>query len=206
MNRKALLWWVMVLNFLPLQMYGLDYSNPQLGFKARLPDNLDDVSIRVAVRGGLISLGKWNSSHTALIKMISLQDLGGTIGREDLSKKQDKPAGVTLEKTHWQSFDIDVFKVEETTGKVTNITLNAQVPLKPRAIQVSVMGPAAEEASLRQEMQAIVTSVAGTSNWLTPDERVSRLAAGGGRLAFVSAFVCVLVIGIVKVVRKIISW
>jgi hypothetical protein len=138
--------------------------------------------------------------------MISLQDLGGTIGREDLSKKQDKPAGVTLEKTHWQSFDIDVFKVEETTGKVTNITLNAQVPLKPRAIQVSVMGPAAEEASLRQEMQAIVTSVAGTSNWLTPDERVSRLAAGGGRLAFVSAFVCVLVIGIVKVVRKIISW
>jgi hypothetical protein len=134
MKKKALLWWVMVLSFLPLQMYGLDYSNPQLGFKAKLPDNLDDVSIRVSVRGGLITLGKWNSSHTELIKMISLQDLGGTIGREDLSKK-DKPADVTLEKTHWQGFDIDVFKVEDRSGKDAKVTFNAQVPLKPRALQ-----------------------------------------------------------------------
>ena len=201
MKKKALLWWVMVLSFLPLQMYGLDYSNPQLGFKAKLPDNLDDVSIRVGIHGGLISLGKWNSSHTALIKMISLQDLGGTIGREDLSKK-DKPAGLTLEKTHWQGFDIDVFKVEDGSGKDAKVTFNAQVPLKPRAIQVSVMGPAADEASLRQEMQAIVTSVAGTTNWLTPAERVTLLSSGVGRLAIL----CLLVVGIVVVVRKIISW
>jgi hypothetical protein len=64
------------------------------------------------------------------------------------------------------------------------------------------MGPAADEASLRQEMQAIVTSVAGTTNWLTPAERVTLLSSGVGRLAIL----CLLVVGIVVVVRKIISW
>ena len=57
MNKKALLWWAMALNLLPLQMYALNYSNPQLGLKATLPDNLEDVSIRVPLHGALISLG-----------------------------------------------------------------------------------------------------------------------------------------------------
>src|SRR5262249_9675586 len=146
--------------------FALNYSNPELKFKAKLPDNLEDVSIRVAVHGGLISLGKWNQSRSGLVKMVSLQDLGGTIGREDLSKEKNEPGNVTLEKTRWQTFDIDVVKVVETAGKVTNVTFNAQVPLKPRAIQVTVIGPAAEEPSLRQEMQTIVGSVEGQSNWL----------------------------------------
>src|SRR5262249_18333569 len=178
---------------LSLKLYGMDYSNPELKFKAKLPDNLEDVSIRVPIRGGLISLGKWNSSHTGLIKLVSLQDLGGTIGREDLSKRKDKPANVTLEKIRWQSFDIDLFRGEKIVGKDTNVTFNAQVPLKPDAIQVTVFGTAADDASLRQEMQEIVTSVQGASNWLTTDERVSRLAGGVGHLAFW----CVLVIAIV---------
>lgn len=163
MSKKAL-WWVMVLNFLSLQLYGLDYSNPELKFKAKLPDGLEDVSSRMRIRG-LISLGKWNSSHTGIIKLVSLQDLGGTIGREDLSKRKDKMGNAKLEKTQWQTFDIDVFRIEERAGKVTNVTFNAQVPLKPHAIQVTVMGAAAGEASLRKEMQAIVTSIQGASNW-----------------------------------------
>jgi hypothetical protein len=163
MSKKAL-WWVVVLNFLSLQLYGLDYSNPELKFKAKLPDKLEDVSSRMRIRG-LINLGKWNSSRTGIIKLVSLQDLGGTIGREDLSKRKGKPANATLEKTRWQTFDIDVFRIEESAGKITNVTFNAQVPLKPHAIQVTVMGASAEEASLRREIQAIVTSVQGASSW-----------------------------------------
>lgn len=168
MNKNACLWCVMVLSFLSLQLYGKDYSNPELRFKAKLPDNLEDVSSQMRIRG-LISLGKWNSSRTGIIKLVSLQDLGGTIGREDLSKRKDKLGNAKLEKTHWQSFDIDVFRVVESAGKITNITFNAQVPLKPHAIQLTVMGAAAEEASLRKEMQAIVTSIEGKSNWPSKD-------------------------------------
>ena len=199
MNKKSVLLSIAVC-LLPGPLFALNYSNPELKFKAKLPDNLEDVSIRVAVHGGLISLGQWNQSRSGLVKVVSLQDLGGTIGREDLSKKKDKPANVTLEKIRWQTFDIDVFKVVETAGKVTTVTFNAQVPLKPHAIQVTVLGPAADEASLRQEMQAIVASVQGQSNWLTTDERITRLASGGGRLI---VFGCLLTIAVAAVVKKV---
>jgi len=198
MIRKAVLW-CLTFHLLSSPLFALNYSNPELKFKAKLPDNLEDVSIRVAVHGGLISLGQWNQSRSGLVKMVSLQDLGGAIGREDLSKKKDKPANVTLEKARWQTFDIDVFKVIETAGKVTTVTFNAQVPLKPHAVQVTVIGPAAEEASLRQEMQTVVASIEGARNWLTTDDRISRAASGGGRLI---AFGCLLTIGVVAGLRK----
>src|SRR5262245_32015037 len=86
-NKNACLWCVMVLSILSLPLYGMDYSNPELKFTAKLPDNLEDVSSRMRIRA-LISLGKWNSSRTGIIKLVSLQDLGGTIGREDLSKRK----------------------------------------------------------------------------------------------------------------------
>src|SRR5215510_1044273 len=56
MNKKSVLW-SLTFCLLSSPSFALNYSNPELKFKAKLPDNLDDVSIRVAVRGGLISLG-----------------------------------------------------------------------------------------------------------------------------------------------------
>ena len=184
----------------------LDYKNPELGFKATLPDNLEDVSIRVGIRGGLISLGKWDSSKKELVKLVSLQDLGAPIGREDLSKRTDKPKNVALEKAPWKTFQIDVFRVVETAGTLTNVTFNAQVPLKPHAIQVTMAGPVADEASLRREMQTVVASIDGASNWLTTEERVTRFGSGIGRLIvsgvvlIIMIFVCVRV---GKMIRKV---
>jgi len=177
----------------------LNYSNPELSFKAVLPDNLQDVSISVGIRGAIISLGKWDPPKKRLIKLVSLQDLGGTIGREDLSKRTDKPKNVTLEKARWKSFDIDVFNIIEMDGAVTNVTFNAQVPLKPHAIQLTVVGPVGDEALLRQEMQTIVASIDGASNWLTTEERLTRGASGLGRLIAVG---CVLVIIVSWGLRK----
>jgi len=202
MAKKSILC-LLGLCFLSGPSFAVPYSNPQLQFKAMLPDNLDDVSIRVPVHGGLITLGKWNSSRSALVQMVSLQDLGGTIGREDLSKKKDKPANVTLEKTRWKSFDIDVFRVVEKAGNISMLTFNAQVPLKPHAIQVMVSGPASDETSLRQQMQQVVASVDGPTNWLTTDERISRAAAGGGRLILLGCLLAVGVGGFLKIFRPI---
>ena len=198
---KKLIFWLLGLCFLSSPSFGVPYSNSQLQFKAMLPDNLEDVSIRVPVHGGLITLGKWNSSKSALVQMVSLQDLGGTIGREDLSKKKDKPANVTLEKTRWKTFDIDVFRVAENAGNISMLTFNAQVPLKPHAIQVMVSGPASEEASLKQQMQQIVASVDGPTNWLTGAESIARVAGGSGRLILIGCFLVVGVGGLLKIFR-----
>jgi len=106
---------------------------------------------------------------------------------------------VTLEKARWKSFDIDVFNIIEMDGAVTNVTFNAQVPLKPHAIQLTVVGPVGDEALLRQEMQTIVASIDGASNWLTTEERLTRGASGLGRLIAVG---CVLVIIVSWGLRK----
>jgi hypothetical protein len=191
--------WTLLFCLLAGPVSALNYSNPELGFKAVLPDNLQDVSVSVGIPGALISLGKWDPPKERLIKLVSLQDLGGTIGREDLSKQPGKPANVTLEKAGWKTFGIDVFKIIETVGGVTNVTFNAQVPLKPHAIQLTVSGPAGDEAVLRQEIHTIVGTIDGASNWLTTEERVARGASGLGRLI---AFGCVLVILISWGARK----
>ena len=83
------------------------------------------------------------------------------------------------------------------------LTFNAQVPLKPHAIQVMVSGPASDETSLRQQMQTIVSSVDGPTNWLTTDERISRAAAGGGRLILLGCLLAVGVGGFLKIFRPI---
>ena len=98
--------WSMLLLLCSTPLFALDYSNSQLGFKATLPDGFDDVS-KVMRLQRLISVGKLNESKTALVKLISIEDLGGPIGREDLSKRTDKPESVTLEKTTWKTFQVD---------------------------------------------------------------------------------------------------
>lgn len=194
---KAFAWSIcFLLSSIPA--FAFDYSNSQLGFKATLPDGLDDVTKMMRVPS-LISVGKLNESRSGLVKLISIQDLGGTIGREDLSKTANKPVNVSLEKASWRSFQVDVFKIVETAGGVSLVTFNAQVPLKPHAMQITVSGPVGEESGLRSEMQAVVASIEGPSNWLTTDERISRGASGLGRLI---AFGCLIVIVLVVAVRK----
>ncbi len=150
-------------------LLAFEYSNAQLGFKAKLPDGLDDFSTNMAVKM-LISLGKMDGSKNRLIEMIAIQEMRGTIGRDDLSKWADKPQNMTLEKATWKSFDVDVFRVVENIGGVSYVAFNAQVPLKPHAIQIKVLGPPSDDRRLRTEMQTIVASIEGSSNWLTPEE------------------------------------
>ncbi len=180
------------------RLLALDYSNSELGFKATLPDGLQDASKMMRVKS-LVSLGKWNESKTSLLNVVSIQDLGGAIGREDLSKRNTLPANATIEKIPWKSFQIDLFRILEGKNGVSVITFNAQVPLKPHAIQISVVGPAEQEAELRKQIQDIVASVDGPSNWLTKDERIDRVAYGIGRLVGAA---CVLLVIIVLAVRK----
>jgi len=163
--------WIISL-FFSVPLFAFDYTNSQLGFKAKLPDGLDDFSTNMRVKA-LISRGR--ISHNGLVEMVAIQDLGGTIGREDLSKKAGKPQNATLEKTSWKAFDVDVFRIVENIGGASFVTFNAQVPLKPTAIQVTVSGPTSNDSNLRKEMQTIVASVDGSTNWLTPEERSARL-------------------------------
>ena len=151
-------------------LFAWTYTNQELGFSAALPDGYSDISSQMKVKA-LVSQGKMDPSKTGIIEMIAIQDLGAPIGRDDLSKTPGKPENVKFEKTAWKSFSIDLFSVVENVNSISFLTLNAQVPLKPHAIQITVAGPATDEARLRAEMQQIVASVDGPTNWLMDDER-----------------------------------
>jgi hypothetical protein len=70
---------------------------------------------------------------------------------------------------------------EEVNG-VPTVTLNAQVPLKPEAIQVGVVGPAAQEEELRGTLRSVLASLDGETNWLTRRERAERFGQAAAQL------------------------
>jgi len=170
---KSLVWSVALFLY-STPLFAFDYTNSQLGFNVTLPDGLDDFSTNMRIKS-LISRASVDASKKGLIELVAVQDMGGPIGREDLSKKPNKPENTTLEKTAWKGFDVDVFKVVENIRGVSFVTFNAQVPLKPHAIQIMVSGPTYDENKLRKEAQTIVASVQGPTNWLTDEERRARL-------------------------------
>jgi hypothetical protein len=136
-------------------------------------------------RGSLVTLGKTRADKKGFERMVMLQDLGGLIGRE-MPKPSEMPANARVETVPWKSHEVLLVAVREVEAGVASVTLNAQVPLTPKAIQVSVFGPQSDEAQLRQELRAIVASVEGPTNWgetgmAMTQERITRLSHGIGR-------------------------
>jgi len=192
---------VLLLCFSSTRLFALNYSSSELRFSARLPDNLEDVSVRVGLRGALITLGKWNAATNGLVKIVSIQDLGAPIDQVDTSKPGSRLANATQEKVTWKTREIDVFRGIEMKDGITNVTFNAHMPLVPHAIQITVKGPVADETSLREELQAIVTSVEGETSRVSIGEGFFHDISGfgwiilGGAVLFILVFVVINLLG-----------
>ena len=81
----------------------------------------------------------------------------------------------------WKAFDLELMVTQAAGGGRQFVILGVQVPLAKEAIQLNLLGPAAEEARLLGDLQAILSSLDGPSSWLTGEERAERLGDGGGR-------------------------
>lgn len=182
-----------------LPLHGLEYSNKKLGFKATLPDGLQDLSASVMRRDSLVTIGKLRADKKGTERLITIEDMKGVIGRDEFPKPSDIPNNVRVEKLPWKTFEVLLFVVSEVEAGVPTVTLNAQVPLKPSAVQVTVHGPQRDEAQLRQELKAIVASVEGPSNWLNSEERITRLSHGVGKLCLWGCLGVIAVAGAIKI-------
>ncbi len=98
---------------------------------------------------------------------IVVERMRGTIGRERLDP-QDLPAGshARLHTVRWRGFDIDAIETPEESGGLALVTINAQVPLKPEAIQVSVVGPGDRRDESLALVNRLLSGLHGESNWL----------------------------------------
>ena len=126
---------------------------------------------------------------------LKIQQMHGTFGREALDRDKAERAwrdglrasGIELtdfdlRKLTWKSFDIDVV-VSHIAGTDKKLILVAQVPLKPEAIQIALAGPSSDEARLTAELQAVLASLDGPTNWKTDEERIKALAEVIGLVA-----------------------
>lgn len=87
--------------------------------------------------------------------------------------------------TPWGAFALETV-VSEVSGADTKVvTLATQVPLAAGAVQVMVLGPAADEATLASEHAALLAALKGPTNWLTVAEQQAREdEARGAALGF----------------------
>lgn len=99
--------------------------------------------------------------------MLFIERMGGVIPREPLSPEQLPPGFQgRLFTMKWQGFDVDAFEVPEQLNGVEMLTYNVQIPLKHKAIQVKLFGPADREAELRGLLSEILAGLEGESNWI----------------------------------------
>lgn len=185
-----------------VRVRGFEYSNRELGFKARLPDGFEDVSKSSWPDRTLLMKAKFNRDKT-VSRLMSIQDLGEVI-RQDANLSRLKRAGgnVRQEKMRWREFDLDTFCVTEGDRGMVFVSLNVEVPLRTRGIQVSLSALKTEERALRHEMETLLATIEGPSNWVTSQERSSREASGTVRTAVTVAVLVVLVGGALWLIAK----
>jgi len=123
---------------------------------------------------------------------LKIQQMHGTIGRESLDRDKAertwrdglRVTGIELtrfdlRKLTWKDFEVDLF-VSYVASSDKRLILVTQVPLKPEAIQIALAGPSSDEARLTADLQAVLASLDGPTNWKTDQERILALAWAGG--------------------------
>jgi hypothetical protein len=137
---------------------------------------------------------------------ILVSRLGGVLGREKIDPKGvgAKNPNITILSEKWKDFDVEVFRVPERAGNLQLLTFNAQVPLKPEAVQIAVIGEAASENELRSLLRSVLSSLDGSTNWLNTDQRVSKLAEGITRLAITIGVLVIFVVGVLAIVAAVV--
>jgi len=143
---------------------GLELINQGYSTKMELPDGYENVTKAIGGKA-LIGLRKVDLATHTVVRLVVVTDLGTTIEQNGTTQRQSGP-GITIETYHWRNFDLPGCKITEEKGT----TLNVQIPLKPHALQLMVFGPNKEEARLRTELQTILKSADGPTNWMTVEE------------------------------------
>lgn len=158
---------------------GETVSHPRLGLRLAVPDGF--VQNPTLVQGQVVyAFQRPPASGQQVGTGILVSRLGGVLGRDKLDPRlvASKGPQISVITEKWKGFDIEVIRVSEQAGELQLLTFNAQVPLRPEAVQVGVFGEAGRENELRGVLQSVLSNLDGQTNWLNTEQRVARLAGG----------------------------
>lgn len=190
---------------------GENIKAEKLGCSFTLPDGFQRTTLPVA--GGQMEMAFMRGRpKDASFAALQLGSLGGTIGRGKLDAKMVEDsaraalrgtnASITrfdYRATRWKDFDFELAVAQVSKENLRLVTFTIQVPLAPEALQMSMVGPAADEARLLGEVQAILASLDGKTNWLSTSERLGRTV---GALVGITVPIVVLLLFFLRRKRK----
>lgn len=182
---------------------GETVSHPQLGFRLTVPDGFVPDAEKVQGKV-LFAFQRPPVGDQRMGTFVFVSRLDGILGREKLDPKQmtERNPQITIGSDIWKGFEIEVVRVPELVEDVQVVTFNAQTPLKPEAVMVTVSGEAARENDLREVLRAVLGNLEGQTNWLNTEQRVTRAAQGVAQLA-ISLCVLLFIGGLIwRVFRK----
>ena len=153
--------------------------NAELGCSLTMPEGFTDFP---AARSQKDVVDAWTetapvSANGALVLLVAR--MHGVLPREAL-RQEDVPANTQVVGFKWKGFDVSGLKTLTTQAGQPVFVLVAQVPLRKEAVQLSVAGPADQEARGQSIMEATLASLEGETNWLTSAERSGRLGRAAG--------------------------
>jgi hypothetical protein len=173
---------------------GTSVDAAKLGFTFMLPDGFENAAANAggAPSGMAFRRGQPGAGSFAVLEIVPM---GGTIGPGKLDRKVvEESASAALgaasatatdfdyRTTQWKTFDLELVVAHVSKGSQRLVTLTTQVPLARQAVQVNLLGPAADETKLLGELQSILGSLGGQSSWLSDAERSERLGRMEGML------------------------
>jgi hypothetical protein len=100
---------------------------------------------------------------------------------EEGAQKKAAQTGVTLKrfdyrKLTWAGFELDLTITFSSFAGQDFVSAVVELPLQPNAVSVMAAGPAANEAQVVADLQALVTSLHGPSNWSAESPRDDALS------------------------------
>ncbi len=145
---------------------GDQIKDPSLRFSMTIPDGFERTQVLPPNKPNWM-YGFVREEPSGDRVAIVVERMRGTLGRERL-EPGDLPAGskARLHTVRWHGFDIDAIESPEEAGGVELATFKAQVPLKPEAIQISVVGPRARRDESLALVNRLLGGLRGESNWL----------------------------------------
>jgi len=94
-----------------------------------------------------------------------VEDLGGILVKEDLSKYIIGKENIKIQNEFWKNHQLQVIEIREIQNDYEMLTYNIQIPLLPKAILLRVFGPAEREDEIQALFKEILTSIDGPTNW-----------------------------------------
>lgn len=151
-------------------------SSTSLAYHFTVPEGFVAYPEGRATNPNIVDCWAEESSQTDPPLVLCVRRLGGTLPRDALKPGDVKP-GTTLLSYRWREFDIQGFRTLAPDNTPPLFILDAHVPLRAEAVQLTLVGPPDQLDRGDTVMRATLATLEGESNWLTRSQRAERLGS-----------------------------